>query len=99
MWHNKVTCPGCGAADDYSHLVALRRSFSMVAFLFGGLIAVLFHNAGKPSRVRCNKCEVRFYIRSRLSKVARVIFWLLVAPTIVSLVIILAVIMFTFFSH
>jgi len=95
----KVTCPQCGAADDFTRLVELRSSFSLPAFLFGGLIAVLFRNAGKARRVRCNKCESRFYVSSPLSKISRVIFWLLVTPTIICLGIVLIIIIYTLFSH
>src|SRR6516162_10534694 len=81
----KVICPNCGAADDFTQLLDARSSFSLPAFLFGGLIAVLFRNAGKSRPARCNKCETRFYVSSSLSKISRVIFWLLVTPSIIVL--------------
>jgi len=95
----KVTCPQCGAVDDFTPVVELRSSFSLPVFLFGGLIAVLFRNAGRPRRVRCNKCEARFYVSSPLSKISRVIFWLLVTPSIVVLIIALVMIIRSLFSH
>jgi hypothetical protein len=95
----KVTCPQCGAADDFTQVIDTRGSFSLPAFLFGGLIAVIFRNAGKARRVRCNKCEARFYVSSPLSKISRVIFWLLVTPTIICLGIVLIMIIHTLFSH
>jgi hypothetical protein len=95
----KVTCPRCGAADDFTHALEMRSSFSLLAFLFGGLIAVLFRNAGKPRRVRCNKCEAPFYVSSPLSKISRVIFWLLVTPSIVLLIFGLVMIIRSLFSH
>ena len=95
----KVTCPQCGAADDFSPVLEMRSSFSLLAFLSGGLIAVLFRNAGRPRRVRCNKCEARFYVSSPLSKISRVIFWLLVTPTIVVLIIALIMIIRGLFWH
>src|SRR5258705_11423901 len=60
----KVTCPQCGAADDYSQAIEFRSSFSLPVFLLGGLIAVIFRNAGRPRRLRCNKCQTRFYFSS-----------------------------------
>jgi hypothetical protein len=82
----QATCPTCGAMDDFSFTVEPRGSFSLLAFLGGGLPAVIFRNMGRGRRVRCNKCEARFYVRSPFSKVARVCFWLLVAPTIFLLI-------------
>jgi ribosomal protein S27E len=95
----KVTCPQCGATDDFTQVIDARGSFSIPAFLLGGLIAVFFRNAGKARRVRCNKCEARFYVFGPLSKLARVIFWLLVTPAIIGLGMALIAIIHAFFSH
>jgi len=95
----KVTCPQCGAADDFTQVIDSRGSFSLTAFLFGGLMAVFLRNAGKARRVRCNKCDARFYVSSLLSKISRVIFWLLVAPSIICLGILLIMIIHTLISH
>ena len=83
-------CPGCGVSGDYTFVVEPRSSFSLLAFLGGGLPAVFFRNAGRRRRVRCNRCEARYYVRSPLGKISQVIFWLLVAPTIIVLIILLA---------
>ena len=88
----KIVCPQCGVADDFTQAIDIRGSFSLPAFLFGGLIAVLFQNAGKSRPVRCNKCDARFFVSTRLSKFSRVIFWLLVTPTIIGLIIIIVMI-------
>lgn len=85
----KVRCPACGAADNYAATVELRGSFSILAFLAGGILAVIFRNAGRPKKVRCNKCDVIFDIHPPLSKMSRVIFWLLIGPTILALVLLL----------
>jgi hypothetical protein len=95
----KVVCPECGAADDYTQLVARRSSFSVVTFLLGGILAVIFRNAGSPRRVKCNKCEARFDFTGPLSKFSRVIYWLLVAPAIIGLLVMVAWFVFTLFSH
>jgi hypothetical protein len=95
----KVVCPQCGAADDFTRVIDARGSFSLPAFLFGGLFAVFARNAGKARRVRCNKCDARFYFSSPLSKISRVIFWLLVTPSIICLGILLIMIIHSFFSH
>jgi hypothetical protein len=94
-----VACPQCGATDEFTPVIDARGSFSLPAFLFGGLIAVMFRNAGKSRRVRCNKCETRFYISSPLSKISRVIFWLLVSPAIFLLSLTLIAIIHALFSH
>ena len=94
----RVTGPQCGAADDFTPVLEVHSSFSLSAFLFGGLYAVLFWNAGRPRRVRCNKCEARFYVSSPLSKISRVIFWLLVTPSIILLIIALITIIRGLFS-
>jgi len=95
----EATCPQCGAAGDFTPVIELRSSFSLPVFLFGGLFAVLFRNAGRPRRVRCNKCEARFSVSSSLSKISRAIFWLLVTPSIILLSIALIMIIRAFFSR
>src|SRR5690242_9900677 len=57
----RVSCPQCGAADDFTPVFDPHSSFSLLPFLAGGLLAVIFRNAGRPKRVRCNKCKARFY--------------------------------------
>ena len=79
----RASCPACGTAGDYTPVVQLRSSFSWIAFLAGGLFAVIFRNAGRPKRVRCNKCQGIFEVRTPLSKVFLIIFWLLISPAIV----------------
>ena len=85
----KVLCPTCGAPDNYQDCIALRGSFSWVVFFLGGFIAVLFRNAGRERRVQCNACSAIFGIRSLLSKLSLVIFWLLILPGIIALVLVL----------
>jgi len=85
----KVVCPSCGARDDYKTGIALRGSFSWLVLLFGGLIAVLFHNASRQRRVQCNACGALFGIRTPLSKLSLLVFWLLIAPTLIVLVFVL----------
>jgi hypothetical protein len=93
------TCPQCAAEDDFTPVVDVHSSFNLFAFLFGGLFAVLFQNAGRPRRVRCNRCEARFYISRAFSRFSRVIFWLLVTPGIIILGIALIKIKLIFSSH
>ena len=84
-----VRCPSCGAADDYSPTMELRGSFSLLVFLAGGLLAVIFRNAGRGKRVRCNKCETVFEMHTPLSRLSLVVFWLLICPTILVLIVLL----------
>ena len=95
----RFRCPACGAADDYTPTVELRSAFSWPVFLVGGFLAVLFRNAGRRRKVRCNKCEKLFDIRTPLSRVSLVIFWLLISPTILVLVIWLLALLGSIFSH
>jgi len=95
----RVQCPACGAADDYAPTVELRGSFSWLVFFAGGILAVLFRNAGRRRKVRCKKCEALFDIRTPLSKVSLVIFWLLICPTIVTLIVLLVAVLSSIFSH
>jgi hypothetical protein len=95
----KVTCPQCGAVDDFSQAIEFRNSFSLPVFLLGGLMAVIFRNAGRPRRLKCNKCETRFYVSSPLSKASRVIFWLLIIPSILVLNIALILVIRALFWH
>lgn len=94
-----MACPVCGAFDGYKPAVELRGSFSWLIFLAGGLFAVLFRNAGRTRRVRCNKCGALFNIRTPLSIVSLVIFWLLVAPTIIGLAFLLFYALYAFFAR
>ena len=77
-------CPVCGG-QDYSEALALRGSFSWLVFLAGGFLAVLFHNASREERVRCNACGHFFGIRTPMSRLSLIVFWFLVAPAIVVL--------------
>jgi hypothetical protein len=78
-------CPGCGAVNDYRFTVEPRRSFGLLAILGGGILAYAFLKSGRGRRVRCNKCEAGFYLRSPLSTASMLIFWILVSPTIILL--------------
>ena len=80
-----VVCPACGAQDDYKTAIALRGSFNWIVFFLGGFIAVMFHNASRRRRVRCNACGEFFGIRTALSKASLLILWLLIAPTLIVL--------------
>jgi len=94
-----VICPACGTLDDFTRTIELRGSFSWAVFFFGGIFAVLFRNAGRKRKVRCNKCETLFDIRSPLARVSLVIFWLLICPTIVALLILVITFLHSIFSH
>jgi hypothetical protein len=84
-----AVCPGCGAVDDCSLTVRPDSSFNLGAFLLGGILAVIFRNAGQRTRVRCNKCETGFYIRTPCSGLWLFIYWLLIGPTLIGLAILL----------
>jgi chromate transport protein ChrA len=85
----KVVCPTCGAHDGYKTGITLGGSFSWVAFLLGGFIAVFFRNFSRQRRVQCNACGTFFGIRTPLSKLSLVAYWLLIGPTIVLLLFVL----------
>jgi len=85
----RVVCPACGAHDNYRDGIQLRGSFSWFVFFLGGIIAVLFRNAGQERRVQCNACGKPFGIRTPVSKGSLVVFWLLIAPTIIILILLL----------
>jgi len=95
----KVTCPQCGAADDFSYLPEAHSSFSLTAFLFGGLVAVFLRNAGRSRRVRCNRCQARFSISRILNKVSQVLFWFQVAPRVILLMVGVIIIIRSLFAH
>jgi hypothetical protein len=95
----KERCPKCGAIGDYVPAVDVRGSFSWLVFFAGGILAVLFRNAGRQRRVRCNQCDALFSVRAPFSKLSWVIFWLLVCPTITALVICLVALLHTIVSH
>jgi len=92
-------CPACGALDGYKRVVELRGSFNLVVFLIGGLFAVFFRTAGRPRRVQCNKCGAIFDIHTPSTKVSRVIFWLLIAPALLAILILLLHLLAIFFGH
>src|SRR5687767_9129713 len=94
-----IICPGCGTADSYKPAVELRKSFSWLALLAGGLLAVMFRNFGKERRVQCNECATLFGISTPFSKAARVMFWLLVSPAILVLGFLLIISITNLFNH
>jgi uncharacterized Zn-finger protein len=96
---SKIICPQCGAADDYTVTVQPHRAFSWGIFFLGGLLAVMFRNGGRRRRVRCNQCDARFSIRTPLSRISLVIFWLLVGPTIIYLALLLIAFITGLFRH
>src|SRR5687767_13960632 len=59
-----MTCPACGVPETFTEVAAFRSSFSWIAFLMGGFLAVLFHNASREVRVQCNACEKIFGIQT-----------------------------------
>ena len=77
-----IFCPSCGKSADIKPVVAAKGSFSTPVFLAGGLIALIFQNVGRERRFRCNTCGVHFGIRTRLSKAAKVLFWISIIPAI-----------------
>ena len=79
-------CPQCGEAEDFTHVMDFGGSFNLPAFLLGGLIGVMLRNAGKARAVCCNKCQTRFYLSTPFSKISRMMFWFLVTPTIILLI-------------
>lgn len=92
-----VICPKCGAPDSYTQAIELRSSFNLGVFLLGGIWAVIFRNAGRPKRVRCRQCEQVFSIRTPASRVSLAVFWLLVAPGILVIAILLLALARTLF--
>ena len=92
-----VRCPACGAGD-YSATVELRGSFSWPVFFAGGIFAVLFRNAGSRRKVRCNHCKAVFEVRTPLSRVSLVLLWLLICPTIIGIVLLMAAFLYAVFS-
>lgn len=80
------TCPACGVADDFYHVVEPRSAFNLLVYLAGGVPALIFWNAAKSRRVHCHHCGAGFNIRSTLARFCGIIFWLLVAPTIIALI-------------
>jgi hypothetical protein len=95
----RVHCPACGAADDYQPTVELRGSFSWLLFLAGGIPAVVFRNAGRARKVRCNKCEALFNVRTPLSKASLVCFWLVISLVIIALILSVAAFLHAILGH
>jgi len=92
-------CPGCGAVGDYSPAVELRGSFSWPAFIVGGFFAVLFRNAGRRRKVKCNQCGHLFYIRTPLSNLSLLFFWILILLGVAGIVWWLVGLILTVLSH
>ena len=59
----------------------------------GGILAVLFRNAGRPKKVQCNRCGALFSFRTPSSDLWLLVFWLWVSPTIVTLIILLVMVL------
>jgi len=86
-------CPTCGG-QDYNEALALRSSFSWLVFFAGGFLAVLFHNASREERVQCNACGHFFGIRTPMSRLSLIVFWFLIAPTVLFLACVLVAALF-----
>jgi hypothetical protein len=95
---SKSACPVCGAFAGHKPAIKLGQSFSVMAFLAGGIFAVLLLNAGREKRVQCNACGAIFSIRPTASKISLLLFWLLVAPGVLLLCFYLAYILWTTFK-
>jgi hypothetical protein len=95
----EMRCPTCGATDNFTPAVELRASFNWLVFLAGGLLAIVFRNAGRPRKMRCNQCAAIFETRTSLSTLSLVIFWLLIGPTIIALIWLLVAMIFALFSN
>jgi len=92
-------CPGCGAVGDYSPAVELRGSFSWPVFIVGGFFAVLFRNAGRRRKVKCNQCGHLFYVRTPLSNLSLLFFWILILLGVAGIVWWLVGLVLTVLSH
>jgi len=90
-----VACPACGAVDDYKAAIVLRGSFNWAVCFLGGLLGILFHNASRRQRVQCNACGEFFEVRSFMSKVSLLLFWLLMAPAVIVLLLMLLTALFS----
>jgi hypothetical protein len=86
-------CPACGG-QDYKEALALRSSFSWLVIFAGGFLAVLFHNASREERVQCNACGHFFGIRTPMSRLSLIVFWFLIAPTVLFLACVLVAALF-----
>jgi hypothetical protein len=81
----KNTCPHCGALAGHKPAIKLGKSFSLTAFITGGIIGVVLLNAGRAKRVRCNACGGVFKTRTPASIISLLFFWLFIAPGLIVL--------------
>ncbi len=91
-------CPACGARDDYRPALRLRSPFSLLVFLAGRLLAVLFYNASRAKRVQCNRCGALFSVRTPWAKLSLGLFWLLLAPAFLATIFLLFYLVRSLFS-
>jgi hypothetical protein len=96
---SSAICPSCGAQGDYKPALKLKNSVNLPALLVGGWLGLVFHNAGRKKRVQCNQCATFFSIATPVTKLSRVLFWLLVSPTIIVLLIFLILMLRNAVSH
>jgi hypothetical protein len=74
-------CPHCGTLAGYKPAIKLKQSFSLIAFLTGGIWGVILLNSARAKRVKCNACERIFTVRPPSSKILLLLLlWLLLAP-------------------
>jgi len=77
----KDVCPHCGTLAGYKPAIKLKQSFSLIAFLTGGIWGVILLNAGRAKRVKCNACEGIFTVCPPSSKILLfVLLWVVLAP-------------------
>jgi hypothetical protein len=80
-------------------VVELRGSFNWPVFFAGGLLAVLFRNAGRRRKVRCRRCDAVFSVASVASEISRGLFWLCLCPAILAVLVLLITLLKDLFSH
>ena len=84
MAGNEQACPRCGSTDVRPAGV-LRRHVNPLVFFVGGWLFSVLWSGSRREDMRCAECDTRFQRSTRVSRVVRIIFYILLALALLGL--------------
>jgi hypothetical protein len=84
MAEDERACPKCGSTDVQAAGV-LRRHVNHWAIFFGGWLLAALWSGSRKEEVRCAQCDTVFQRATRASKIAWILFLVLLALVLLGL--------------
>lgn len=82
-----ITCPHCGGAELHTKEFRHKQILSVGHYLFGiitGFIGILIWYFSLESTFQCDRCNQRFFARTPVSQIFRVIFHIVIAALLIA---------------